>query len=108
MMWPLIATAWPYAATTTVRVITKRRGEWEFRAPFSNNNERGQHFEPTCPFGHGISNPTPYCPSLSRVQARRPPRLSGFVLEILISLLIPPVRKDTWLGIRAQTYSNDG
>jgi hypothetical protein len=25
-----------------------------------------RHFEPTCPFGHGISNPTPY-------QARRPP-----------------------------------
>ena len=30
---------------------------------------RGVGFEPTCPFGHGISNPTPY-------QARRPPRLA--------------------------------
>ncbi len=27
-----------------------------------------RHFEPTRPFGHGISNPTPY-------QARRPPQL---------------------------------
>jgi len=36
-----------------------KRGEWEFR-PLPWN------FEPTCPFGHGISNPTPY-------QARRPP-----------------------------------
>jgi hypothetical protein len=27
-----------------------------------------KNFEPTCPFGHGISNPTPY-------QARRPPQL---------------------------------
>jgi hypothetical protein len=33
-------------------------------APFSTFPPR--HFEPTCPFGHGISNPTPY-------QARRPP-----------------------------------
>jgi hypothetical protein len=33
-------------------------------APFSSVPPR--HFEPTCPFGHGISNPTPY-------QARRPP-----------------------------------
>ncbi len=39
----------------------EKRGEWEFR-PISQN------FEPTCPFGHGISNPTPY-------QARRPPHL---------------------------------
>lgn len=31
---------------------------------------RGVGFEPTCPFGHGISNPTPY-------QARRPPLIIG-------------------------------
>jgi len=35
------------------------------KAPFSAFPLR--NFEPTCPFGHGISNPTPY-------QARRPPR----------------------------------
>jgi hypothetical protein len=38
----------------------EKRGEWDARAAFR------QHFEPTRPFGHGISNPTPY-------QARRPP-----------------------------------
>jgi hypothetical protein len=31
------------------------------------------NFEPTCPFGHGISNPTPY-------QARRPPLGMRFCL----------------------------
>jgi hypothetical protein len=39
--------------------MKEKRGEWEFRSI-------PQNFEPTCPFGHGISNPTPY-------QARRPP-----------------------------------
>jgi hypothetical protein len=43
----------------------ERRGEWDFR---SYPHKREQNFEPTCPFGHGISNPTPY-------QARRPPQL---------------------------------
>jgi hypothetical protein len=33
-----------------------------------------RHFEPTCPFGHGISNPTPY-------QARRPPLGMRFTLK---------------------------
>ncbi len=36
-----------------------------------------RHFEPTCPFGHGISNPTPYqvppCSSNIRNRTRRPP-----------------------------------
>ncbi len=50
----------------------RRRGEWDFRvAPFLLR----QHFEPTRPFGHGISNPTPY-------QARRPPQLFGVPLEV--------------------------
>jgi hypothetical protein len=34
-----------------------------------------RHFEPTRPFGHGISNPTP-------CQARRPPQLFSLALEI--------------------------
>jgi hypothetical protein len=56
----------------------RRRGEWESRAAF-----RQQHFEPTRPFGHGISNPTPCCPSLGlRVQARRPPQLFSLALEV--------------------------
>jgi hypothetical protein len=37
-------------------------GNFASTAPFSAFPSR--HFEPTCPFGHGISNPTPYCPSL--------------------------------------------
>src|SRR3712207_5864617 len=41
----------------------KERGEWDFR-PVSILRRK---FEPTRPFGHGISNPTPY-------QARRPPQ----------------------------------
>jgi hypothetical protein len=45
--------------------LREKRGEWEFRSISRN-------FEPTCPFGHGISNPTPY-------QARRPPQLLFFV-----------------------------
>ena len=44
----------------------EKRGEWDARAAVSSSKRRRQHFEPTCPFGHGISNPTPY-------QARRPP-----------------------------------
>ena len=32
----------------------KQRGEWDFR---SCPHKREQNFEPTCPFGHGISNP---------------------------------------------------
>ena len=42
------------------------------KAPFSGVPPR--HFEPTCPFGHGISNPTPY-------QARRPPLGMRFTLK---------------------------
>ena len=46
----------------------KERGEWEFR-PFYQN------FEPTCPFGHGISNPTPYqVAPCSYSRSRRPPQ----------------------------------
>src|SRR5688500_5729548 len=41
-------------------------------APFSAVPSR--HFEPTCPFGHGISNPTPY-------QARRPPHFFGVMRD---------------------------
>jgi hypothetical protein len=41
-------------------------------APLSAFSPR--HFEPTCPFGHGISNPTPY-------QARRPPLGMRFTLK---------------------------
>jgi hypothetical protein len=46
----------------------EKRGEWDARAAFR------QHFEPTRPFGHGISNPTPY-------QARRPPLGMRFTLK---------------------------
>jgi len=42
------------------------------KAPFSAFPLR--NFEPTCPFGHGISNPTPY-------QARRPPLGMRFTLK---------------------------
>ena len=53
----------------------EKRGEWESRAAFSSSGgRRRQHFEPTCPFGHGISNPTPY-------QARRPPLGMRFTLK---------------------------
>jgi hypothetical protein len=46
----------------------KWRGEWDFRSLSFSYERRGKRkFEPTCPFGHGISNPTPY-------QARRPPQ----------------------------------
>src|SRR3712207_1771100 len=41
----------------------KERGEWDFRSV----SVLRRKFEPTRPFGHGISNPTPY-------QARRPPQ----------------------------------
>ena len=40
----------------------KERGEWDYRPIVLRRK-----FEPTRPFGHGISNPTPY-------QARRPPQ----------------------------------
>jgi hypothetical protein len=35
-----------------------------------------RHFEPTCPFGHGISNPTPYQvpPCSYNSRTRRPPQ----------------------------------
>jgi hypothetical protein len=36
-----------------------------------------RHFEPTCPFGHGISNPTPY-------QARRPPLRLRFSMRFTL------------------------
>jgi hypothetical protein len=50
-------------------------------APFSASPSR--HFEPTCPFGHGISNPTPYqvapCSPFEcccwKNKPRRPPQL---------------------------------
>ena len=46
----------------------EKRGEWEFRSI-------PQNFEPTCPFGHGISNPTPYQVSPCSRRTRRPPHL---------------------------------
>ena len=41
---------------------------------------RGVGFEPTCPFGHGISNPTPY-------QARRPPPAPKAVATHIILII---------------------
>src|SRR5262245_40363108 len=38
---------------------------------------RGVGFEPTCPVGHGISNPTP-------CQARRPPPASALSIYIIL------------------------
>src|SRR5688572_7884602 len=40
---------------------------------------RGVGFEPTCPFGHGISNPTP-------CQARRPPPASALSTYIILTM----------------------
>jgi len=44
------------------------------KAPFSAFPPR--NFEPTCPFGHGISNPTPYQvpPCSYNSRTRRPPQ----------------------------------
>jgi hypothetical protein len=54
-----------------------KRGEWESRAAFR------QHFEPTRPFGHGISNPTPY-------QARRPPlEVRGGAMRVMNVNVMP-------------------
>ena len=51
----------------------KERGEWDFR-PVSTLRRK---FEPTRPFGHGISNPTPYqVSSCSYSRSRRPPQFS--------------------------------
>ena len=39
-------------------------------------------FEPTRPFGHGISNPTPYQVAPSSRRSRRPPQLFSLALEV--------------------------
>ena len=44
-----------------------KRGEWDFRSVLARK------FEPTRPFGHGISNPTPYQVAPCSRRSRRPP-----------------------------------
>jgi hypothetical protein len=87
--FPLSFPVWPIMK---IRPIVLHRGHmpvvtffgpvliifWVFLLPITNNRKTGllslsfskmarrMGFEPTGPFGHGISNPTPY-------QARRPP-----------------------------------
>jgi hypothetical protein len=53
----------------TSRFEVEGAGSGTFIPPLSR-----QQFEPTRPFGHGISNPTPY-------QARRPPLGMRFTLK---------------------------
>ena len=45
----------------------RKRGEWDFRSVLARK------FEPTRPFGHGISNPTPYQVAPCSRRSRRPP-----------------------------------
>ena len=75
------------AAASVFRDAAKdKRGEWEFRPIFifgyPETAKRRQKFEPTCPFGHGISNPTPY-------QARRPPQFD----KVLVSCIRLSLRR---------------
>ena len=65
------------AATLDLRnynKISAGSGNIVSKAPFSAFPLR--NFEPTCPFGHGISNPTPYQvpPCSYNSRTRRPPQ----------------------------------
>ena len=50
------------------KVVSDKKDIGAGSGTFAHSTSIEQNFEPTCPFGHGISNPTPY-------QARRPPQL---------------------------------
>jgi hypothetical protein len=54
------------------KVVSDKNDKGAGSGTFASLGVPLRHFEPTCPFGHGISNPTPY-------QARRPPQLLFFV-----------------------------
>ena len=73
----------PHLKSNNVISDTKDKGagsgNFASKAPFSAVPSR--HFEPTCPFGHGISNPTPY-------QARRPPLGMRFTLKHNINVAV--------------------
>ena len=90
----------------------KERGEWEFRPSLFSHTRRKRKFEPTRPFGHGISNPTPYqVAPCSYSRSRRPPlgvRISHLDNNIVANPLSEPTRGGLLLVIKAlQPGCND-
>jgi hypothetical protein len=76
--------------TENCNVLNGSAGSGTF-VPFSFSKRRGErNFEPTRPFGHGISNPTPY-------QARRPPLGMRFSIKHNINVANPlSARRVVW------------